>query len=124
MTDKRAELLTKMREAEEQREDLERMKRQILQDVEDQQQADRYSYQQVEESSYEWKEDEKLQRIFLEQQTILVKMRQERQNFTDDWEQKVNKKIQELKQQEDDYQREFSQTDFAETKEDDDGDNH
>lgn len=124
MTDKRAELLTKMREVEEQREDLERMKRKILQDSEEQQQADRYSYQQVEESSYEWKEDEKLQRIFLEQQTILVKMRQERQNFTEDWEQKVNKKIQELKQQEDDYQREFSQTDFAETKEDDDGDNH
>lgn len=124
MTDKRAELLTKMREVEEQREDLERMKRKILQDSEEQQQADRYSYQQVEESSYEWKEDEKLQRIFLEQQTILVKMKQERQNFTDDWEQKVNKKIQELKQQEDDYQREFSQTDFAETKEDDDGDNH
>lgn len=117
MTEKREELLAKMRQAQEQREDLEKLKRQVLKDEEEKQEEEHYAYQVLEDSIYQWQEDNRLQRIFYMQQEILNEMRQKRSQFTEEWEKQTTQEAQRLSQLEEDYQNQVRQMNRDDAKE-------
>ena len=121
MTEEYKKIQNELYEIEEKQETIEKVRKRVLSEEDYSMNQTNHSLRQIEESSYEWKHDSKLQRLFYEQENLITGIQKERLYFLEDWEEKINHDKKQLRQQEEDYQEKLHQLKMQEVREESNG---
>lgn len=121
MTEEYKKIQNKLYEIEGKQETIEKIRKRVLSEEDYSMNQTNQSLRQIEESSYEWRHDSKLQQLFYEQENLITGIQKKRLYFLEDWEEKINHDKKQLRQQEEDYQEKLHQLKMKEVREESNG---